>query len=69
MFNTAKPYDLVISYLADTLPSKDYPGEVIRESENRAEILAYIYNKDYDSVLEDLISEYRILHDIEPEED
>jgi hypothetical protein len=47
-------YRTTVNRAAEMAPSLDKPGEVIRWAEDICELIAYIYEKDYDTVTTDV---------------
>lgn len=64
-----KSYRSALEFLSDLAPDiETKPGEFIRWAEGRAELLAFIYSVDYDTVTEDLTDQCKEAQDYRDDE-
>ena len=62
-------YRSAINFAAGIAPFLEKPTEFIKWAEDIAELLSFIYSKDYDKVTEDLVDKCKEEQNYESEED
>ena len=63
-----RSYDSVINHLGEVSPTLDKPTQFIEWAEQVAELTAFIYGKDYDTVTEDIVNSAKEVQNYEDED-
>jgi len=64
-----KSYESTIEHLGEMSPTLDKPTQFIAWADDKAVIICFIYNEDYDTVTEDIVKAAKDFQGMEDEED